>query len=105
MKTGAVSSQWYAFATVVLWSSAFVFTKVALLSFSSTALGFLRCAIASVVLYAVLRCKGVRMLNWRELPRFTLSGALKKSEYDVIRFLPRIFNASFLSSFTASTLA
>ena len=56
MKTGAVSSQWYAFATVVLWSSAFVFTKVALLSFSSTALGFLRCAIASVVLYAVLRC-------------------------------------------------
>ena len=58
MKTGAVSSQWYAFATVVLWSSAFVFTKVALLSFSSTALGFLRCAIASVVLYAVLRCKG-----------------------------------------------
>ena len=50
MKTGAVSSQWYAFATVVLWSSAFVFTKVALLSFSSTALGFLRCAIASVVL-------------------------------------------------------
>ena len=52
MKTGAVSSQWYAFATVVLWSSAFVFTKVALLSFSSTALGFLRCAIASVVLYA-----------------------------------------------------
>ena len=81
MKTGAVSSQWYAFATVVLWSSAFVFTKVALLSFSSTALGFLRCAIASVVLYAVLRCKGVRMLNWRELPRFTLSGALGFSIY------------------------
>ncbi|MFR3458061.1 MAG: DMT family transporter [Bilophila wadsworthia] len=81
MKTGAVSSQWYAFATVVLWSSAFVFTKVALLSFSSTALGFLRCAIASVVLYAVLRCKGVRMLSWRELPRFTLSGALGFSIY------------------------
>ena len=81
MKTGAVSSQWYAFATVVLWSSAFVFTKVALLSFSSTALGFLRCAIASVVLYAVLRCKGVRMLSWRELPRFTLSGSLGFSIY------------------------
>lgn len=49
--------------------------------FSSTALGFLRCAIASVVLYAVLRCKGVRMLSWRELPRFTLSGALGFSIY------------------------
>ncbi len=58
MKTGAVSSQWYAFATVVLWSSAFVFTKVALLSFSSTALGFLRCAIASVVLMPCCAARG-----------------------------------------------
>ena len=81
METRTISSQWYAFATVVLWSSAFVFTKVALLSFSSAALGFLRCAIASVVLYAVLRCRGVRMLGWRELPRFALSGALGFSIY------------------------
>lgn len=81
MKSGTVSSQWYAFATVVLWSSAFVFTKVALLSFSSTALGFLRCAIASAVLYVVLRCKGVGMFGWRELPRFMLSGALGFSIY------------------------
>ena len=58
MKTGAVSSQWYAFATVVLWSSAFVFTKVALLSFSSTALGFLRCAIASGKLASAAALQG-----------------------------------------------
>lgn len=81
MKKGTISSQWYAFATVVLWSSAFVFTKVALLSFSSTSLGFLRCAIASAVLYVVLRCKGVRMFGWHELPRFMLSGALGFSIY------------------------
>ena len=43
------SSQWYAFATVALWSSAFVFTKVALQSFSSTGLGFLRLETLSLV--------------------------------------------------------
>ena len=45
------------------------------------------------------------MKKLRSIAAFTLSGALKKSEYDVIRFSPRIFSASFLSSFTASTLA
>ena len=75
------SSQWYAFATVALWSSAFVFTKVALQSFSSTGLGFLRCAIASVTLYAVLRVKKIGLFGWRELPRFALSGALGFSIY------------------------
>lgn len=81
MKTGAVSSQWCAFAAVVLWSLTFVFTRMALLSLSSTALGFLYCAIASVVLYAVLCCKRVRTFGWRELPRFTLSSALGFSIY------------------------
>lgn len=75
------SSQWYAFATVALWSSAFVFTKVALQSFSSTGLGFLRCAIASVTLYVVLRMKKIGLFGWRELPRFVFSGALGFSIY------------------------
>ncbi len=75
------SSQWYAFATVTLWSSAFVFTKVALQSFSSTGLGFLRCAIASVTLYVVLRMKNIGLFGWRELPRFVLSGAMGFSIY------------------------
>ena len=77
----AVSSRWYAFATVVLWSSAFVFTKVALLSF------FVNRARVPALRHRVPWCSmpccaaRVRMLSWRELPPFTLSGALGFSIY------------------------
>lgn len=69
-------SQGYAFLTVALWSSAFVFTKVALMAFTSPALGFLRCLVASIALCGVLAVKRVPLPRWRDAPGLLLSGAL-----------------------------
>ena len=69
-------AQGYAFLTVTLWSSAFVFTKVALLAFTSPALGFLRCLVASVVLCGLLAVKRVPLPRLRDVPGLLLSGAL-----------------------------
>ncbi|MDR2934786.1 MAG: DMT family transporter [Candidatus Adiutrix sp.] len=65
----------YALATVLLWSSAYVFTKVAMEHFSFASLGFLRCAVASVVLAAALAVKKTPRPPAAELPWFILSGA------------------------------
>ena len=43
-------SHCYALCAVLLWSSAYVFTKVALASFTPATLGFLRCAVAALAL-------------------------------------------------------
>lgn len=43
-------SHCYALCAAVLWSSAYVFTKVALASFTPATLGFLRCAVAALAL-------------------------------------------------------
>lgn len=74
-------SQGYAFLTVALWSSAFVFTKVALMAFTSPALGFLRCLVASIALCAVLAAKRVPLPRWRDVPGLLLSGALGFAVY------------------------
>ncbi|MDR2934304.1 MAG: EamA family transporter, partial [Candidatus Adiutrix sp.] len=58
----------YALATVLLWSSAYVFTKVAMEHFSFASLGFLRCAVASVVLAAALAVKKPPRPPAAELP-------------------------------------
>lgn len=57
MLTPAAASHVFAFLTVLLWSSAYVYTKVALAWFSPTALGLLRCLTASAVLLAVILAK------------------------------------------------
>ena len=65
-----------ALCAVVLWSSAYVFTKVALASFTPATLAFLRCAVAALALLCVAarRAKGsCRALDW---PVFLLSGVL-----------------------------
>lgn len=47
----------YAFLTVLLWSSAYVFTKLGLEHFSPSSLGFLRCLIALAVLRLLIKNK------------------------------------------------
>lgn len=64
----------YAFLTVLLWSSAYVFTKVALAHFTAAPLGFIRCLVASVVLGAVVVARGIKAPPLRLLPRFVLAG-------------------------------
>jgi len=65
----------YAFLTVLLWSSAYVFTKIALEHFTSPTLGFLRCAVATVALTAVMLFRGTPRPRTADLPWLILSGA------------------------------
>lgn len=68
-------SQACAFATVLLWSSAYVFTKVALEQYSVAALALLRCAVAAICLGAALAVKRSPFPGLAALPRFCLAGA------------------------------
>jgi drug/metabolite transporter (DMT)-like permease len=68
-------SHYYALATVLLWSSAYVFTKMALKHFTFASLGFLRCAVAAVVLAMALAVKKAPRPKAADLPWFMLSGA------------------------------
>lgn len=65
----------YALVTVFLWSSAYVFTKVALSHFSVSALGLLRCGIAAAVLLLYLFAWRTGLPRLRDWPWFFLSGA------------------------------
>lgn len=68
-------SHFYAFMTVLLWSSAYVLTKVALNHFSAGALGLLRCLIASLALITVWLINKTPRPALRDLPWLFLSGA------------------------------
>jgi len=65
----------HAFLTVLLWSSAYVFTKIALEHFTGPALGFLRCAIAATALTVVMLLRGAPLPKAGDLPWLALSGA------------------------------
>ncbi len=72
-------SHCYALCAVLLWSSAYVFTKVALASFTPATLGFLRCAVAALaLLYLAARRAKPAARDW---PVFLLSGILGFSLY------------------------
>lgn len=75
MNREVLLSQFYAFLTVAIWSSAYVYTKVALLTFSATALGLLRCGIATLCLMTLLTFYRQLAVKWRHIPVFMLSGA------------------------------
>lgn len=55
----AACSQLYALVTVVLWSSAYVFTKLALAYFSPGVLSLLRCGVAALLFAALAAAGGV----------------------------------------------
>ncbi|ENG2551420.1 TPA: EamA family transporter [Citrobacter farmeri] len=75
MNREVLLSQFYAFLTVAIWSSAYVYTKVALLTFSATALGLLRCGVATLCLMTLLTFYRQLAVKWRHIPVFMLSGA------------------------------
>ena len=79
MNNPALICQAYALATVVLWSSAFVYTKVALAFFTPGPLGLVRCTVASLVFIVVLFVTGKRRGGFfvpalRHLPLFAAAG-------------------------------
>ncbi len=84
MNNPALICQAYAFATVVLWSTAYVYTKVALAFFTPGPLGLVRCAVASLAFVGILLARG------RASGRFFVPSA---------RHLP-LFAAAGLSGFT-----
>ena len=75
MNRDILHSQVYALLTVVMWSGAYVYTKVALLTFSAGALGLLRCGVATLCLMTLLTCHRQLAVTWRDIPVFILSGA------------------------------
>ena len=69
MQQSFLLSQLYAFLTVALWSSAYVFTKIELQYFSVSSLGLLHCLVASLCLaLVVLREEGFRRQSLRRFP-------------------------------------
>lgn len=70
-----------ALCTVALWSSAYVFTKLALTSFTPTALGFLRCVVAALTLLCLSMRRAHTLPRLRDWPVFLLSGILGFSLY------------------------
>lgn len=64
----------YAFITILLWASAFVFTKVALVSFTPEALGSVRYLFASSLLLIFAVIKKISLPKIKDIPMFFLSG-------------------------------
>lgn len=75
MDRDILRSQVYALMTVVMWSGAYVYTKVALLTFSAGVLGLLRCGVATLCLMTLLACHRQLAVTWRDIPVFIFSGA------------------------------
>jgi len=63
-----------AFMTVLLWASAFTFTKVALVSFTPEALGSIRYLFASGLLLIFAIVKRISLPKIKDVPLFFLSG-------------------------------
>lgn len=63
-----------ALLTILLWSTAYIGTKVASVSFTPGALGFLRCFSATIVLLGVIAVKRLAPPRMRDYPYFLISG-------------------------------
>lgn len=75
MQRNLFLSQLYAILTISLWSSAYVFTKVALQYYSFSSLALLRCAVASICLGVILVVQKKPFPGAASLSHFFLSGA------------------------------
>lgn len=65
----------YAMVTILFWSLAYVLTRLALRHFSAMSLGFLRYAVASVLLLVLCVVRRTPVPRGRDLPWFVASGA------------------------------
>jgi len=90
----------YAFGTVLLWASAFVFTKVALTYFTPSAIGVLRYLTASILFLIIVFSKRIGLPERKDIPLFLLSGAIGFTLYMIT------FNEAspFLTSATGSII-
>lgn len=76
-------SHFYAICTVFLWASAYVFTKVALNYFTAFSLGFLRYLVAAIVLIIAAGIKKIGLPDFKDIPKFILSGFLGFTLYNI----------------------
>ncbi len=74
----------YAAVTILFWSMAFVFTRLALRYFSVYSLGVLRYLVASIVLLGVALATRMRLPKLRDVPWFLLSGAAGFGLYMIV---------------------
>ena len=74
----------YAAVTILFWSMAFVFTRLALQYFTVYSLGVLRYITASAVLLIVALVTRMKLPKLRDLPWFLLSGAAGFAIYMVV---------------------
>lgn len=69
------SYHFYAMITILFWSWAYVFTRLALQHFTSFALGFLRYFVASATLLVVVFITKMKVPDKKDCPLFLASGA------------------------------
>lgn len=74
----------YAMGTIVLWCTPFVFTRVALGSYSNIAIGVLRCVVASIALIIAAFFMKIGLPQKSDIPKFFLSGAAGFGIYMII---------------------
>jgi len=74
----------YAAITILFWSMAFVFTRLALQYFTVYSLGLLRYLIASALLLTVAIATRMKMPALKDLPWFLLSGAAGFGVYMIV---------------------
>lgn len=65
----------YAMGTVLLWSSGYVFTRVAITHFTPEAVSVFRYLVASIVLLAYVLIRKIRLPKLKDIPWFLLTGA------------------------------
>lgn len=66
----------FALTTIVLWASTFVFTKIALVCFTTSSVGVLRYVIASLCFIAIAPKYKIGLPRKKDIPLFLLSGGL-----------------------------
>lgn len=94
----------YAATTILFWSMAFVFTRLALPYFSGYSLGLWRYAAASAVLLPVALVTRMQPPRLRDVPWFLLAGAVGFAVYMVVFNLgSRLVSASTGSVMLATT--
>ncbi|MDF2609223.1 MAG: protein of unknown function transrane [Lachnospiraceae bacterium] len=68
-------SNFYAMLTILLWSAVFVFTKILLIKFNSSEVGFIRYFFASAALIIVVIIKKIPLPAVKDFPMFIIGGA------------------------------
>ncbi len=90
----------YAWGTIIIWASAYVFTKVALTYFNASSIGVLRYLAASIFLIVIALINKIGFPRLRDIPKFFLSGAMGFTMY-MITFN---YGARYLSASTSSII-